>query len=275
MLFRSPFTNFQLYGGAVYQSVKGDVALRGNSYSEAFNGYDAKFKQNHAVGWLAGLSYQIPDIALKAAVTYRSKIDHDMQVTETMFGEPLDVTTPSKTTITTPQSVNIDFQTGVYKDTLAYANLRWVNWKDFHIRPTQFGAVTEYLTDLISKGSYTGGFDLDSYQKDQWAATLGIGHQFTEKWSASTEVSWDSGTGNPASTLNPTKGSWGLGLGVQFNPAENYFIAGGIKYFWLGDVVAEDGTYYIPVAGIKPIAEQADFKDNSAIAYGLKIGYKF
>lgn len=59
----SPFTNFQLYGGAVYQSVKGDVALRGNSYSEAFNGYDAKFKQNHAVGWLAGLSYQIPDIA--------------------------------------------------------------------------------------------------------------------------------------------------------------------------------------------------------------------
>lgn len=271
----SPFTNFQLYGGAVYQSVKGDVALRGNSYSEAFNGYDAKFKQNHAVGWLAGLSYQIPDIALKAAVTYRSKINHDMQVTETMFGEPLEVTTPSKTTITTPQSVNIDFQTGVYKDTLAYANLRWVNWKDFHIRPTQFGAVTEYLTGLISEGSYTGGFDLDSYQKDQWAATLGIGHQFTEKWSASTEVSWDSGTGNPASTLNPTKGSWGLGLGVQFNPAENYFIAGGIKYFWLGDVIAEDGTYYIPVAGIKPIAEQADFKDNSAIAYGLKIGYKF
>ncbi|MGJ8757150.1 transporter [Acinetobacter sp. HC8-3S] len=271
----SPFTNFQLYGGAVYQSVKGDVALRGNSYSEAFNGYDAKFKQNHAVGWLAGLSYQIPDIALKAAVTYRSKIDHDMQVTETMFGEPLEVTTPSKTTITTPQSVNIDFQTGIYKDTLAYANLRWVNWKDFHIRPTQFGAVTKYLTGLISEGSYTGGFDLDSYQKDQWAATLGIGHQFTEKWSASTEVSWDSGTGNPASTLNPTKGSWGLGLGVQFNPGENYFIAGGFKYFWLGDVVTEDGTYYIPVAGIKPIAEQADFKDNSAIAYGLKIGYKF
>jgi long-subunit fatty acid transport protein len=271
----SPFSNFQLYGGAVYQSVKGDVALRGNSYSEAFNGYDAKFKQDHAVGWLAGLSYQIPDIALKAAVTYRSKIDHDMQVTETMFGQPLEVTTPSKTKISTPQSVSLDFQTGVYKDTLAYANVRWVNWKDFHIRPTQFGAVTEYLTGLISEGTYTGGFDLDSYQKDQWMVNVGIGHQFSEKWSASTEVSWDSGTGDPASTLNPTQGSWGLGIGVQFNPAPNYFIAGGIKYFWLGDVVAEDGTYYIPVAGIKPIAEQADFKDNSAIGYGLKISYRF
>ena len=271
----SPFSNFQLYGGAVYQSVKGDVVLRGNSYGEAFNGYDAKFKQNHAVGWLAGLSYQIPDIALKAAVTYRSKIDHDMQVTETMFGQPLEVTAASKTTISTPQSVNIDFQTGVYKDTLAYANFRWVNWKEFHIRPTQFGAMTEYLTTLISGGAYTGGFDLDSYQKDQWVTTLGLGHQFTEQWSASTEVSWDSGTGNPASTLNPTKGAWGVGLGVQFNPAPNYFIAGGMKYFWLGDAVAEDGTYYIPVEGVKSIAEQADFKNNSAIAYGLKIGYRF
>lgn len=271
----SPFSNFQVYGGAVYQSVKGDVALRGNSYSVAFNGYDAEFKKNHVVGWLAGLSYQISDVALKAALTYRSKIDHEMQVTETQFGQPLEATTPSKTRISTPQSVNIDFQTGVYKDTLLYTNLRWVNWKDFHIRPTQFGAVTEYLTGVVSNGAYTGGFDLDSYQKDQWTVNVGLGHQFTEKWSASTEVSWDSGTGDPASTLNPTKGSWGLGLGAQFNPAPNYFIAAGVKYFWLGDVVAEDGTYYIPVAGIKPIAEQADFKDNSAIAYGLKIGYHF
>ena len=48
-----------------------------------------------------------------------------------------------------------------------------------------------------------------------------------------------------------------------------------MKYFWLGDAVAEDGTYYIPIEGVKSIAEQADFKNNSAIAYGLKIGYRF
>jgi len=48
-----------------------------------------------------------------------------------------------------------------------------------------------------------------------------------------------------------------------------------VKYFWLGNVVAEDGTYYLPVPDIKPIAEQADFKNNHAIGYGLKIGYRF
>ncbi len=270
----SPIKNFQIYAGPVYQTVKGKVSLRGTSYS-IFSGYDADMKEDDAIGWLAGVSYQIPDIALKAAITYRSKIDHSMDARETMFGQALELTTPSALKITTPQSVNIDFQTGIYKDTLAYANFRWVNWKDFVIRPTQFGALTEIATSEMSNGAYTGGFDLDSYKKDQYALTLGIGHQFTDQWSASTEVSWDSGTGNPASTLNPTKGSVGLGLGVQFNPTKDYFIAGGFKYLWLGDATAEDGTYYVPIPGIKAIAEQADFKNNYALAYGLKIGYHF
>lgn len=88
-------------------------------------------------------------------------------------------------------------------------------------------------------------------------------------------MSWDSGTGDPASVLNPTKGGWGLGLGVQYTPAPNYFIAGGIKYFWIGDVTAQDGTYYIPVAGASEMAQQGDYSDNTAIGYGLKIGYRF
>ncbi|MFX6887303.1 hypothetical protein ABTH62_15485, partial [Acinetobacter baumannii] len=37
----------------------------------------------------------------------------------------------------------------------------------------------------------------------------------------------------------------------------------------------EDGTYYLPIEGIKPYAEQANFKNNHAIAYGLKFGYWF
>lgn len=90
-------------------------------------------------------------------------------------------TTPADTEITTPQSVNLDFQTGVYKDTVAYLNARWVNWKIFKIRPIQFGALTELATVKLSQGLYPGGFNLDDYQKDQWSATLGLGHQFTEK----------------------------------------------------------------------------------------------
>ncbi len=223
----------------------------------------------------AGGSYQIPDYALKAAITYRSKIKYSFQVDEDIFGETLQLTESKKTKLETPQSINVDFQSGISDRTLAYLNLRWVNWKEFETRPTQFGALSEILLKEATNGEYTSGFKLDSYQKDQYSATIGIGHQISEKWSGSTDVSWDSGTGNPASTLGPIKGSWSLGLGLQFNPTSNYFIAGGVKYYWLGDARTEDGTYYLPIEGIKQIAEQAEFKNNHAIAYGLKIGYRF
>lgn len=154
-------------------------------------------------------------------------------------------------------------------------NLRWVNWKKFDLQPTQFGALSKLVMEEITEGAYTKGLKLDSYQKDQYSATLGVGHQLTDRWDVATEVGWDSGTGNPATTLGPIKGSWSLGLGAQFNPAQNYFIAAGVKYYWLGNTKAEDGTYYLPIEGIKEIAEQAEFKNNHAIAYGLKIGYRF
>ncbi|MDV7589946.1 transporter [Acinetobacter baumannii] len=271
----SPYQHFQIYGGPVYQTVKANVALRGNAYTQAFNGYNAKFKQQGEVGWLLGGSYQLPDIALKAAITYRSKIKYQFQVEEDIFGEPLKLVENEKTKLETPASLNIDFQTGISEKSLVYMNLRWVNWKEFETRPPQYGAFSEILMKELTNDEYIQGFKLDSYQNDQYSATLGIAHQFTEKWSTSTDVSWDSGTGNPASTMGPIKGSWSLGLGVQFNPAKNYFITGSLKYFWLGDTKTEDGTYYLPIEGIKPYAEQANFKNNHAIAYGLKFGYWF
>ncbi|ENW50352.1 hypothetical protein F917_01788 [Acinetobacter baumannii NIPH 67] len=271
----SPYQHFQIYGGPVYQTVKANVALRGNAYTQAFNGYNAKFKQQGEVGWLLGGSYQLPDIALKAAITYRSKIKYKFQVEEDIFGEPLKLVENEKTKLETPASLNIDFQTGISEKSLVYMNLRWVNWKESETRPPQYGALSEILMKELTNGEYIQGFKLDSYQNDQYSATVGLAHQFKEKWSTSTDVSWDSGTGNPASTMGPIKGSWSLGLGVQFNPAKNYFITGSLKYFWLGDTKTEDGTYYLPIEGIKPYAEQANFKNNHAIAYGLKFGYWF
>jgi hypothetical protein len=66
-----------------------------------------------------------------------------------------------------------------------------------------------------------------------------------------------------------------LGIGVQYNPTADYFIAGGVKYQWIGDATAQDGTYYIPVPGASEIAQQGDYRNNNAIGYGLKIGYRF
>ena len=246
--------------------------MRGNAYS-IYNGYDAKIKETKGTGWLAGAAYQIPEIALKASVTYRSEIDHDANVTETGFSALRAIPTATaaidaiaaapaeKLTITTPQSVNLDLQSGIMADTVAFANIRWVNWKDFSIRPDKFGQVSEVAT-AASGGN---GFNLIDYTDDQWSVNAGVGRKVTDKWAGNVSVGWDSGAGNPVSTLGPTEGYWNLGVGVQYSPTPATFIAGGVKYFWLGDADANvsSGT----VVG--------EFEDNNAIAYGLKLGYRF
>lgn len=284
-----PTENFNFYGGGVYQTVKGNVALRGSAYSvlggyhpqagavpsTTLPGYDAKIGEDSAVGWLAGAAFQIPDIALKASITYRSEIDHKVAIEETIPSLAVlssgAITAPyskGQTTITTPQSVNLDFQTGVMANTVAFANLRWVNWKDFAIRPNEFGQAANVLGKNPTVNQ-PKGFDLVAYTDDQISATVGVGRKFNEKWAGNASVGWDSGAGNPVSTLGPTEGYWNVGLGLQFSPAPNYFIAGGVKYFMLGDADAQSGSQFNTKGTV------AEFEDNDAWAYGLKIGYKF
>ena len=246
-----PNENWNFYAGPVYQKVDAKVSLRGAAYGgpAAVGGYDISLKEEEAYGWLAGFAYSIPEIALKAAVTYRSEIKHEVETLET-FGLGTVVFPSSITDITTPQSVNLDLQTGIAQDTLAFANIRWVHWDQFAVTP-----------DVLKAKSNNNLID---YSDDQWSATVGLGRKFNAKWSGTAAIGWDSGAGNPVTTLGPTEGYWSVGLGGQYSPAENYFIAGGVKYFWLGDAQAQTGG---KVAG--------NFEDNTAIGYGMKIGYRF
>ena len=41
-----------------------------------------------------------------------------------------------------PQSVNLDFQTGIAPDTLVYGLVRWVNWDGWKIAPAGLPAAT-------------------------------------------------------------------------------------------------------------------------------------
>ncbi|OTG69967.1 transporter [Acinetobacter sp. ANC 4169] len=294
-----PTENWNIYAGPVYQTVKGDVQLRGSAYGPLggpacsigacykpknsvtgadYTGYNAKIGENSSIGWLAGIAYQIPEIALKAALTYRSEIDHKVNVYEEMpyaAGFPLTGKLPplsyyesdKKTKITTPQSVNLDLQTGIMANTVAFAQLRWVEWSKFAIRPHQFGQLASALTQ--SQINNPRGFDLVAYDKDQISANVGVGRKINDQWAGTVMVGWDSGAGNPVSTLGPTEGYWSVGLGGQFSPTPQSFVQAGVKYFWLGDAKSQVASYF----GTDLSA--ANFEDNDAIGYSLKIGYRF
>ena len=250
-----PTENWNFYAGPVWQTVEADISLRGQAYispkdpTKVLSGYDIKIHEEEAFGWLAGFAYQIPEIALKTSVTYRSEIKHKAKSVETHKLMPM-LNVESQLDAITPQSVNIDFQTGVAANTLAFANIRWAHWDQFAVTPKFLNAAS--------------GNNLIDYSDDQWSVTVGVGRKLNSHWSGSASVGYDSGAGNPVTTLGPTEGYWSVGLGGQYSPAENYFIQAGVKYFWLGDATARTGT-----------TDVGEFEDNYALGYGLKIGYRF
>ena len=241
--------NIQIYGGPTIQRLEGDVHLRGNAYKTA-SGYDANITRDTAYGWMAGIAYLKPEIALKAALTYRSEIDHDVTITENLPARGALGVGTSEITITMPKSVNLDFQTGINPTTLLTAKARWVPWSDFAIKPTIYGKAS--------------GLNLISYDDDAWTAEVGLGKKLSPQLAISGAVGYDSGAGNPITSLGPVEGNWNVGLGAKYNLTPEWAVSGGVKYLMFGDAKAKlpDGS----IVG--------DFQDNDGWVYGVRLSYQ-
>ncbi|WP_199508329.1 MULTISPECIES: outer membrane protein transport protein [unclassified Psychrobacter] len=252
--------NFQVYGGPVAQRLKADVKLRGSAYGGA-TGYTAHISPDQDYGWLAGFAYSKPEIGLKAALTYRSEIDHKANIGETyplvgaLGGNPEQSGTID---ITTPESVNLDFQTGINPTTLATARVRYVPWSDFEIVPPLYNQVSKRVTQDDK------GLALVDYDKDQWVVELGLAKRLTPALAVSGNIGWDSGAGNPTTSLGPIEGYYSAGLGAKYNFTENWAVSAGGKYLWFGDAKGR-----IPTGKLA-----SDFQDNDGYILGVKLSYQ-
>ena len=257
---------FQAYGGPVAQRVRADVKLRGDAYSSA-KGYTTHISNDQDYGWIAGMAYSKPEIALKAALTYRSEIKHSAKAFESFplataagatVGVPLSTTRHADIEINTPESVNFDFQTGINPTTLATAKVRWVPWSDFAIVPSLYNDVSKVATQDDK------GLALVSYDKDQWQVELGLAKRLAPKFAVSGTVGWDSGAGNPVTSLGPIEGYYSVGLGGKYDITENWAVSAGGKYLRFGDA---DGQ--IPSKQVV-----SKFEDNDGFALGVKLSYQ-
>lgn len=220
--------------------------------------YDVNGTSDEGFGYVVGVSYEKPEIALRVALTYNSEIKTRLPTTETVesvlgSSGPIHSTTP----ITTPQSVNLDFQTGVAPDTLLFGGIRWVDWSSYTIDPISYPDRCGAPLASADCGP------LISYRDNSLTYTLGLGRQFTEAWSGSMAVTYEKNDSvTPASNLGPVSGSWGLTLGARYETGP-YIVAGGLNYTWLGNVTTNIGEY------------STRFDGNHAVGLGLKLAYRF
>ena len=211
-------------------------------------GYDVEGDRDFRLGYLVGAAYEKPEIALRVALTYNSAITHELDTIENSGA--IGAGRNSTTEIETPQSINLEFQSGVAEDTLVFGSVRWVEWSAFEISPADYITIT--------------GAPLVSYEDDRITYTLGVGRRLNETWSLLGSVSYEETTGSPTGNLGPTDGFMSVGLGAIYTK-DNMKVTAGIRYAEIGDAdTVVSGT---PGAGL--------FRDNSAIGVGVKVGYQF
>ncbi len=248
--------NWSIHGGIRYQEVSASVTLGGlafNSPATPFtpsgvNGYEGNFSSGGGVGYVIGGAYEIPDIALRVALTYNSAIDYDLRTTESIRGAV--IATGGTTAVRAPESVNLDFQTGIAQNTLLFGSIRWANYGQTEVTPAGFQGLTgNSLTDLEN------GVDIN----------IGVGRRFNEKWSGSFAIGYSSeGEDDLVSPLAPTNGSYSVSVGAKYDVNENFAISGGVRYTNLGDAISAPGGRGV-----------ANFDGNDAVSVGVKFAYKF
>ncbi|MBK5934617.1 long-subunit fatty acid transport protein [Rhodovulum imhoffii] len=244
--YRFP-NNVSIFGGVRSQSVKGQVDL--------FTGYTMGVKNETELGYLVGIAYERPQIAMRVALTYNSAITHDFKAREAILGTPILKNTEFSTEV--PQSLNLEFQTGIAADTLLFGSVRWVDWSAFDITPEIYELA--YQNALVS------------YDDDTITYQIGLGRKFNDTWSGAISVAHEPSVDGFAGNLGPTDGFTSVGLAATYT-REKFSITGGVRYIWIGDADTEAPK---ALTGGREGVKLGKFDDNDGYAFGLKMAYRF
>ncbi|MDZ7602186.1 MAG: outer membrane protein transport protein [Hoeflea sp.] len=175
-------------------------------------------------GYRLGLAYEIPEIALKASLMYRSQTDHDATGTygNTPFrtlaiagGTPAGIAnalygantaTTASTSASLPQSVELAVQSGIAPGWLAFGSVKWTEWSVLR-------SIT-LVEGLARQPFSTSRF----FFKDGWTVTGGVAHRFNDQLAASASLTWDRGVSTGWDTLTD---QWTIAGGVAYDVNKN------------------------------------------------------
>ena len=190
------------------------------------------------IGYVYGAVYTRDDIAMRVELTAETSTDFELATTNTGI--------PDGTTLgSTPDYMNLYFQSGIAEDTLLYGSMRTANWSE--------NQLYVYPHNNAATSSFT---DSSTY-------SLGLGRKFTDNFSGSVSLSGEpKGASASTTPLTITNGYQGITLGGKYT-IDNMSITAGYNYTQVGDVTLTSGL------GV------GEFTDNTITGLGVRVGFKF
>ncbi|MDZ7710557.1 MAG: outer membrane protein transport protein [Roseovarius sp.] len=238
---------FSIYGGLSYVGLSGSLEVFSPTTGGpttppnplAVGTYSLAVNKDFQVGYMLGAAYEIPDIALRVALTYESETEHDFRDTT---GSPFEVELP--------RSLTLHAQSGIAADTLLFGSVRWREWSEFQVAPQDFFSFSPLAPPATTPIAF-GTDDIYTYR-------LGIGRRVNENWSGAFILGYEEQTNNQVGNLEGTDGYLSYTVAVT-HETEAWDITGALSY-----VDLENATTSV-----------ANFSGNEAFGFGLKIGKRF
>ena len=251
--------NFSFIGGITQNAIKGgNVTTLAGSYDVA---------SKSSTGYIGGVAYSIPEIALRAELTYQPKTKFATTTAFTpsavgicgaaaangadctvpaVYGAYLTnmTTTASAATLSLPDTLAFNFQTGIAENTLMTASYREASWGKSQINIAAPVAITTEFSDSE-------------------AYSIGVGRKFSDNLSGSITYSKEEGSSSTSTSLfTVSNGSEAVSLGVRYT-RDNMNITAGLSQRNVGDVTVNSSVGTMKYTG------------NTVTSMGVKIAFAF
>ncbi len=211
-----------------------------------------------------GAAYELRDIALRVELIMQSKTKVANFKARSMFAGTgvTALTDVDGESMSIPQGVKLNFQSGIAEDTLLFGSINQVSWKDAQIViPDVNGGSMNPLGGGVS--------GVSSDFADKTTFSIGIGRKISDQFSG--VLSYTSESGGGKTTTDPftlRNGYQSVSIGGRYT-VDNMTISGGYNYTMPGNV---DLAHEL---GGTPTGLTASYKNNNVSAIGFKIGFSF
>lgn len=213
---------------------------------------------------VVGAAYENKEIALRVELLVQAETDVALTAGSSVASAVPTVTVPNSTMVI-PQTMTLNFQSGIAEDTLLFGSIHKADWDSAQI---SIPAIANGINPTTGAANQAVSAVSSSFST-KTAYSVGVGRKINESFSALGSYSTEAGGGaTSADPFTLTDGSQTLGLGVRYTK-DNMTITGGYSYTKVGDV-----TVTFPMTNPHP-SMTATYANNKVTGLGLKIGFSF